>query len=167
MTTTSSAAPFRKLRGTLGTALRGMVTTTTSAPAAASAAKTAVAPVSAARSANVSGFRELATETWWPSAVSLRVRLPPILPAPMIPMFISIPPARLDQYAKWSTASGCAIAIALLTTINLLIGFPTVSLANRATTYRHNGQRHYPLATRLLTRTRGPGVTPAGHRGPT
>jgi len=43
------------------------------------------------------------------------------------------------------------IAIALLTTINLLIAFPTVSLANRATTYRHNGQRHYPLATRLLS----------------
>src|SRR4051794_15201185 len=65
-----------------------MVTTTTSPDRAASATVTAFAPVSAARSASVSGPRELATATSCPSAFRRRVRVPPILPAPMMPIFM-------------------------------------------------------------------------------
>ena len=37
------------------------------------------------------GPRELATRTSWPAAVKRRVRLPPMLPAPMMPIFMSAP----------------------------------------------------------------------------
>src|ERR1700757_2952829 len=65
-----------------------MVTITTSPLRAASFAVTAFAPVSAAKSRSVSGPRELATKTLCPSVVRRRVNVPPIFPAPIIPMFI-------------------------------------------------------------------------------
>src|SRR5690349_668274 len=77
--------------GKFGIALTGIVTTTTSAPRAASSTGTAVAPVSSASAVSVWGPRELATETSCPRAVSRRVRLPPMLPAPMMPIFMRDP----------------------------------------------------------------------------
>jgi hypothetical protein len=56
-------------------------------PAAPSAPSTAFSAVSAARSARVRGPREFATETSWPSAVRRRANVPPMFPAPMIPIF--------------------------------------------------------------------------------
>ena len=66
----------------------GMVTTKIWAPLAASLAQTVLAPVSFASSQRVSGSRELATETSWARPANRRVRFPPMLPAPMIPIFI-------------------------------------------------------------------------------
>jgi hypothetical protein len=66
----------------------GMATITTLAPWLTSVMGTGAAPVSAASSANLSGPVELATETLCPVAVSRRVRVPPILPAPMIPILM-------------------------------------------------------------------------------
>src|SRR6476620_11209099 len=71
-----------------GTFFCGMLTMTRSASAAASLAHTAVAPVSFARSASVSGEREFATFTSWPSSRSRRTSVPPIWPAPMIPILM-------------------------------------------------------------------------------
>src|SRR6266403_2795823 len=65
-----------------------MGTTTRSTPRTASGTDTAVAPVSAAKSESVSGPREFATKTLCPSAVRRRVSVPPIWPAPMIPIFM-------------------------------------------------------------------------------
>lgn len=50
-----------------------------------------IAPVSLARTASDAGPRELETDTSCPSSVSRRVRVPPICPAPMMPIFISAP----------------------------------------------------------------------------
>ena len=58
-------------------------------PGAASWRVTGVAPVFSAKSCRVSGPRELATNTLWPSLVRRPARVPPMLPAPMIPMFIA------------------------------------------------------------------------------
>src|SRR5579884_1055058 len=69
----------------------GIVTTTTSPARAASRAVTAFAPVSRARSASDSGPLELATDTSCPSCVSRRVSVPPICPAPMMPIFMKVP----------------------------------------------------------------------------
>src|ERR1039458_2298003 len=69
----------------------GIVTMTTSPLRAASVTETGVEPVSRAKPASVSGPLELATKTWWPSAVKRRVRVPPIWPAPMMLIFISAP----------------------------------------------------------------------------
>src|SRR3954466_11801324 len=66
-----------------------MATTTSSPLRAPRAPGPAVAPVSAARSASVSGPRELATKTSCPSARRRRVRVPPIWPAPMMPILMS------------------------------------------------------------------------------
>src|SRR5256885_13338730 len=66
----------------------------TSTPAATSAAVTAVAPVSAAKPLRDSGPREFATRTPCPDARSLRTSVPPIIPAPTIPIFIDIPSLR-------------------------------------------------------------------------
>src|SRR5258708_3317478 len=63
----------------------------TSTPAATSAAVTAVAPVSAARPLRDSGPREFAARTSCPDARSLRTSVPPIFPAPTIPIFIDTP----------------------------------------------------------------------------
>src|SRR5215831_21328273 len=90
MTTLGSASANRPL-GRRGMFFCGMVTTTSSAPRAASRTETAAAPVSALRSARDSGPRELATETLCPSFVRRRVRVPPICPAPMMPIFMSAP----------------------------------------------------------------------------
>src|ERR1700732_1543072 len=65
-----------------------MVTTIRSTPRTASGTDTAVAPVSAAKSESVSGPREFATKTLCPSAARRRVSVPPIWPAPMIPIFM-------------------------------------------------------------------------------
>src|SRR5207244_2701659 len=65
-----------------------MVTTMRSTPRTASGTDTAVAPVSAAKSDSVSGPREFATKTLCPSAVRRRVSVPPIWPAPMMPIFM-------------------------------------------------------------------------------
>src|ERR1700730_9649630 len=65
-----------------------MVTTIRSTPRTASGTETAVAPVSAAKSESVSGPREFATKTLCPSAVRRRVSVPPIWPAPMMPIFM-------------------------------------------------------------------------------
>src|SRR5881409_2397589 len=76
----------------------------TSTPAATSAAVTAVAPVSAAKPLRDSGPREFATRTPCPDARSLRTSVPPIIPAPTIPIFIDIPsfmwPRRLGAAAE-------------------------------------------------------------------
>src|ERR1035437_9350943 len=64
-----------------------MVTTTRSRPRGTSATVTGLAPVSLARSARLFGPRELATATSCPKRVKCRVRAPPMLPAPMIPIF--------------------------------------------------------------------------------
>lgn len=53
-----------------------------------------VAPVSSASAVRVPGPREFATETSCPRAVSRRVRLPPMLPAPMMPIFMMDRPFR-------------------------------------------------------------------------
>lgn len=87
--------------GSAETALSGMVTTTTWAPRAASAAVTAVAPVSFASAASVSGPRELATDTSWPSAVRRLVRLPPMFPAPMMPIFMDPTFRRCLRCVTW------------------------------------------------------------------
>src|SRR4051795_12961493 len=76
-----------------------MVTTTSSPFRAASATGTAVAPVSAARSASVSGPRELATRTSCPSARRRRVRVPPIWPAPMMPILMSASQVHVRPFA--------------------------------------------------------------------
>src|SRR3954466_10617799 len=76
-----------------------MVTTTSSPLRAASATGTAVAPVSAARSASVPGPRELATRTSCPSARRRRVRVPPIWPAPMMPIFMSASQVHVRPFA--------------------------------------------------------------------
>ena len=69
-----------KPSGRTGTLVSGMATTTTSAPRTAPPGVAGVAPVSAARSASVTGPRELATETSCPMAVSRRVSVPPMWP---------------------------------------------------------------------------------------
>src|ERR1700726_3829512 len=66
----------------------GMVTTTNSPLRAASTTDTGLAPVSAAKSTSDFGPREFATETSCPKAVKRRVRVLPISPVPMIPIFI-------------------------------------------------------------------------------
>src|ERR1035441_5696835 len=75
----------------------GIVTMTSSLSRAASATDTAVAPVSAARAARLWGPREFATATVCPSARSRRVSVPPMLPAPMIPMFMLAPYAEVSE----------------------------------------------------------------------
>ena len=62
--------PANRSAGRLGMFFSGMVTMTTSPARAASSTVTALAPVSAARAASVSGPRELATETSCPSAAA-------------------------------------------------------------------------------------------------
>src|SRR5689334_15238165 len=76
-----------------------MVTTTSSPLRAASATGTAVAPVSAARSASVPGPRELATRASCPSARRRRVRVPPIRPAPMMPILTSASQVHVRPFA--------------------------------------------------------------------
>ena len=98
-TTTLSGTPSNRPAGRLGTLPWGMVTTTTSPPRAASATGTAVAPVSAARSASVPGPRELATRTSCPSARRRRVRVPPIWPAPMMPILMSASQVHVRPFA--------------------------------------------------------------------
>src|ERR1700745_985957 len=65
-----------------------MVTTMRSTPRTASGTDTAVARVAGAKSEGVSGPREFATKTLCPSAVRRRVSVPPIWPAPMMPIFM-------------------------------------------------------------------------------
>src|SRR6185312_17457911 len=50
---------------------------------------TAVAPISSAKALTPSGPLEFATRTSCPAALNLRARVPPILPVPMIPIFIA------------------------------------------------------------------------------
>src|SRR5688572_17922146 len=69
----------------------GMVTMTTSPARAACSTVTGFAPVSLANAASVSGPRELAMDTSCPSAVSLRASVPPMLPAPMMPILMAPP----------------------------------------------------------------------------
>ena len=63
--------------------------------------ETPVAPVSAARSESVSGPRELAIKTWCPNAVSRRVSVPPIWPAPMMTIFIAPNPSAGMRDVSW------------------------------------------------------------------
>src|SRR3984893_8279658 len=90
MTTTLFCVSANKSRGRSGTFFSGIVTTTTSPNLAASLTDTGFAPVSAAKSASDSGPRELATATSCPKAVKRWVRVPPICPAPIIPIFITV-----------------------------------------------------------------------------
>ena len=90
MTTTWSGTSANKPAGKFETFFIGMVTTMRSTPRTASGTETAVAPVSAARLESVSGPRELATETSCPNAVRRRVNVPPIWPAPIMPIFIAL-----------------------------------------------------------------------------
>src|SRR4029077_7802933 len=64
-------------------------TITTSPARAACSTVTGVAPVSVAKSDRVSGPLEFATKTLCPSALKRRVSVPPMLPAPIIPIFMS------------------------------------------------------------------------------
>src|SRR5215813_6755950 len=72
--------------------LSGMVTTTMSPAAAASAGVAACAsgPSSATRPASVSGPRELLITTLWPWATASRATWLPICPAPIKPMVLLI-----------------------------------------------------------------------------
>src|SRR5687768_5272740 len=65
-----------------------MVTMTTSPARAASSTVTGFARVSLANAASVSAPRELAMDTSCPSAVRRRASVPPMLPAPMMPILI-------------------------------------------------------------------------------
>src|SRR5215213_1198674 len=77
-------------RGNCGTAFSGTAMMTTSWARAACSTVAAVAPISAESAANEVGPRELAIDTWCPSAVRCRARVLPMLPEPMIPMFMYI-----------------------------------------------------------------------------
>src|SRR6185437_11754238 len=91
MTTVPGAAPSSTpLRA--GICRIGMVMITRSRPRAAASGVVAVAPISAARAANVSGWRELAIATSWPSSLSRRASVPPIWPAPIMPICMTILP---------------------------------------------------------------------------
>jgi len=59
-------------------------------PRTASGTEAGVAPVSDAKSKSVCGPRELATKTLCPNAVRQRVSVPPIWPAPIMPIFITL-----------------------------------------------------------------------------
>src|ERR1039457_6022918 len=78
--------PASAAAGKSGKALTGTVTTTMS-PAAASplVAADARGPSSAARSASVSGPRELLSITWCPASMASRAMALPICPLPMNP----------------------------------------------------------------------------------
>src|SRR5581483_6260948 len=89
MTTTLGETPANKSAGKSSIFRSGMVTTTTSPLRAACSAVTAVAPVSAANPASDAGPREFAITTSWPTSRKRRARVPPILPAPIMPIFIS------------------------------------------------------------------------------
>src|SRR5215210_2824744 len=67
-----------------------MATTTTSPASAAPAGVEAVAagPISPTRPARDSGPWELARTTSWPAPARSRARVPPMLPEPMIPIFM-------------------------------------------------------------------------------
>ncbi len=81
------------------TAFRGMVTTTSSPACAASSTVPAVAlaalpaaracaSTSATSASSVSGPREFATTTSWPTRVNAWARWEPMFPDPMIPMVV-------------------------------------------------------------------------------
>src|SRR6202034_1657253 len=82
--------PASGAAGTLGKALTGTVTTTMSPAAAASplVAADARGPRLAARSASVSGPRELLSTTWCPAAMASRAMALPICPLPMNPTVV-------------------------------------------------------------------------------
>src|SRR5262249_41569453 len=64
-------------------------------------------PVSDVKSANVAGPLEFATKTLCPSAVKRRVSVPPMLPAPMIPIFISVSQFKFVSASSfWTFALG-------------------------------------------------------------
>src|SRR6266508_3388802 len=76
----------------------GTDSTTTSAAAAPEGWST-VAPISAAKAASLAWSRAKLTVTSWPARVSRRATLPPILPAPMMPMRMGRLDAPLAGYA--------------------------------------------------------------------
>src|ERR1700735_3282931 len=82
--------PASGAAGKLGMALTGPVTTTMSPAAAASplVAADARGPSSAARSARVSGPRELLSTTWCPASMASRAMALPICPLPMNPTVV-------------------------------------------------------------------------------
>src|SRR3984885_6711815 len=82
--------PASGAAGKLGKALTGTVTTTMSPAAAASplVAADARGPRSAARSASVSGPRELLSTPWCPAAMASRAMALPICPLPMNPTVV-------------------------------------------------------------------------------
>src|SRR5437588_999342 len=73
-----------------GTLFCGMVTMTSCTSRTASSTATARAPVSWASDASDAGPREFATRTWSPSSVSSRASVPPMWPAPMIPILMRL-----------------------------------------------------------------------------
>ncbi len=86
-------------------ALKGTVTTATSAASAASIAVAARAfgPSSATRPASVSGPRELAMTTSYPFAMAARATWLPMCPAPMIPIVVMVAPTgcRGGMFHAW------------------------------------------------------------------
>src|ERR1051326_3436794 len=92
MTTTLPGRSANNALGRSRTAFVGMARMTISPPLAASATETGLAPSSAASAARLSGPFEFAIETRWPSLTRWRARIPPMLPAPMIPTLMSIAP---------------------------------------------------------------------------
>jgi hypothetical protein len=75
--------------GRSDTAISGTASTTRSADRTASLTLPARAPVVLARCSSEAGPRELATVTSWPSAVNRLASVPPMLPAPMMPILIA------------------------------------------------------------------------------
>lgn len=70
---------------------------------------TATAPDSAAGSLILAGPRVFATRTTWPAALSLRVRVAPILPAPMMPILNVLPfPVLVPLPTRLATAGWLA-----------------------------------------------------------
>src|SRR5205809_6007160 len=96
MTTVLSGTFAKRSFGSVGMFFTGIETITTSPARAASLTVTAVAPVSVARSARVSGPRELATKTSCPSDLKRRVSVPPMWPAPIIPILMPPPVSQLN-----------------------------------------------------------------------
>ena len=90
--------------GSSDTAFSGTASTTRSAERTASSTLPALAPVSRTSGTSEAGPRELATVTSWSSAVSRRVRVPPMLPAPMIPIRmpgIYLPNPAVSPLSSW------------------------------------------------------------------
>src|ERR1017187_202283 len=127
--------PASGAAGKLGKALTGTVTTTMSPAAAASplVAADARGPSSAARSASVSGPRELLSTTWCPASMASRAMALPICPLPMNPTVVifsaSLPedPGHLPDSLRSGSlpsAGGEVVAVVQIGEQAGLSGFP-------------------------------------------